>query len=371
LKIKAVLISVVFVICLAIVVFIRQSISGTFSIHHVDCYETDKDWSGFRFDNLVLTNDKSFIRIDSLDNPGFLESPATKTDFEFNEILLSWNCNTSISNGLYFVLSVSPDSINWYNFAYQKWGKDISGEIEIGNEQNEFAGIGTLHADIVKLDMAMKFYKFSLAIVCPENELLLLDRISVVYSNTKANLQEYNCYKLPAMNISPSTLALPFMSQHSLPDSISNKACSQVCLAMILNYHNRQYSPIEVAEISYDSYNEIYGNWLYNVQAAYMLGLQKTWVGRHSSFNEIAEEIYKGNPVAISISFENGYLFNAPYKQTKGHIIVVRGFDNDGNVLVNDPYGKTVSEGVNKYDIDELTEAWVSHGGIAYHLWPK
>ncbi|MCD6162051.1 MAG: C39 family peptidase [candidate division Zixibacteria bacterium] len=370
-KAKAVCISAAFIVCLALAVIIRQNASGNFSIHNVDCYEQGKDWGGFEFENLSLNHNKNKIQPDTLDYPGYLESPPVKTNFDFNEILLSWNCDITFSSGLYFIISVSDDSITWHDFAYQKWGKDVSSACKYSNASENIEGIGKLDTDIIRLNAPMKYYRFSLTCIGSNNDLLLLDRISVCYSNTKANLRQFTHSRHPSDDIKAIALSVPFVSQHSLPDSISGKACSQASIAMVLNYHSRGYSPLEVSELAYDSYNDIYGNWLYNIQAAYLLGLKNSWIGRHNSFNEIAAEIYSGKPVAISISFENGQLHNAPYTRTDGHIIVVRGFDGKGSVLVNDPYGRTVSDGISAYDIDELTAVWIGHGGVAYHLWPE
>ena len=99
--------------------------------------------------------------------------------------------------------------------------------------------------------------------------------------------------------------------------------------------------------------------------------MKKTWVGRHNSLSELVDEISDGKPVVINFAFEDEQLSGAPYSQTSGHIIVVRGFDGKGNVLVNDPAGRDISKGMNAYDIDELTAVWLGHGGVAYHLWPE
>jgi hypothetical protein len=140
---------------------------------------------------------------------------------------------------------------------------------------------------------------------------------------------------------------------------------------MVLNYQGCNCSHLEVSELVYDPNNEIYGNWLYNVQAAYMLGMKKAWVGRHNSFNELIPELLSGKPVVISIAFDYGKLLGPPISQTEGHLIVVRGFDKQCRVLVNDPAGHDVSDGISAYDLDELTAAWVGHGGVAYHIWPE
>ena len=122
-KIKAVLIFTAFVICIVLVVISRQAASGDFSIHRVVFFEKDNQWDGFKFNNMSLNQDSSRLLIVSPDQSGSFESPSVKTEFEFNEILLSWNCDIDMTGGLYFTLSVSPDNENWYELFYQKWGE--------------------------------------------------------------------------------------------------------------------------------------------------------------------------------------------------------------------------------------------------------
>jgi hypothetical protein len=47
-----------------------------------------------------------------------------------------------------------------------------------------------------------------------------------------------------------------------------------------------------------------------------------------------------GLPVIASIKVKPGELDGTPYPSTDGHLLVVRGFTADGDVIVNDPYGE-------------------------------
>jgi len=371
LKIKAVLVFAAFAFCLLLVIITRQATSDLLSIHHVDFFEFGSDWDNFKLNNITLNQDKNRLLLNTPDKPGHLESPSIEADFGFNEILLSWNCDIDRSGGLYFILSVSPDNENWYNFAYQQWGDISIDSLELENASEKIEGVGRLDTDIIKLNKPMRYYKFSTACFADNNDHFSLARISVCYTNTAAGIREYHVNKPPVEKVSRVALAVPYHSQHSLPDSIAEEGCSQTSVAMVLNYHGRDYSSLELSEYVYDSINNMYGNWLYNVQTAYQLGIKKTWIGRHNSFEEIAAELLDGKPVVISIAFEDGKLSGAPYSRTSGHLVVVRGFDGESKVIVNDPYGSDVSDGVNLYDIDELTAVWTEHGGAAYHIWPE
>jgi hypothetical protein len=373
LKTKAVIIIISFVICLIAVLAIRVWITPTKAIHQVKFYDNGSDWRGFQLTNASPSADSGNIII--AEDFATLISPNVKAKFPFNELLLCWNCYAGDSGGLSITIAVSADSQIWHEFAYQDWRTEskIGTSDEDSLPRKKIAGVGYVDTDIIKLDRPAKYYRFKISFFKTDSLPFYLDRISVCYSNTKANLCLYGEFdSMPVEDIPEVSLAVPFFSQGDLPDSISGKTCSPTSLTMVLNYHRHQYSALEVSAAVYDPFNDIYGNWPYNMEAAYLMGIAKTWIGRHNSFNEIADEINSGKPVIISIDVSPGKLTGAPYTTTAGagHLIVVRGFDGDGNVLVNDPAGDNPHEGIVAYDLSALTEIWVEHGGVAYHLWP-
>lgn len=373
-KIKTIIIIIAFVICLLLLLMIRQLTAGTFAIHQVDFYDNGPDWRDFHLTNIYPNKDSSRMLIAK--NDAMLISPVCKTRFPFNEIILCWNCFAGDSSGLAISIAVSSDSLRWYNFAYQDWRieSDIGAIDEDSLPRKKISGIGFVDIDVIKLEKPASFYRFNINFYHKDSLPFFLDRISICYSNTHANIRQHGTWDNHQMTDMPKVaLAVPFLSQKALPDSISDRTCSPTSLAMVLNYHNHQCSALEVSAAVYDPFAEIYGNWPYNMEAAYLMGLQKTWIGRHNSFNEIAAEINSGIPVIISIDVPPGKLANAPYPTTggAGHLIVIRGFDEKGNVLVNDPAGAIPQEGMLSYDLESLTEIWVECGGVAYHLWPE
>lgn len=373
-KSKTLIIFIAFLFFLILTVLIRQSAAGNFTIHQVRFFDNGLDWRDFHFENISVNGDSSRLLIDG--DSGRLISPVCKTDFPFNEMILSWNCYAGDSSGLAIFLSVSPDNVRWHDFVYQDWR--IESVIGLPEEdslpQKKIRGVGYVDIDIIKMEKPVRYYRFKIMFSHKDTLPFYLDRISVCYSNTSADIRQYGIWgKQPKKGLPNISLAVPFLSQKALPDSISDKTCSPTCLAMVLNYHNHQYSALETSAAVYDPFTEIYGNWPYNVQAAYLFGLQKTWIGRHNSFSEISDEINSGKPVIISIDVPPGKLPNAPYPTTggAGHLIVIRGFDDKGNILVNDPAGENPQEGMIAYDLQDLTEIWVENGGVAYHLWPE
>jgi hypothetical protein len=72
-----------------------------------------------------------------------------------------------------------------------------------------------------------------------------------------------------------------------------------------------------------------------------------------------------GVPVIASIRVRPGELDGAPYPKTDGHLLVVRGFTADGNVIVNDPYAEPGS--IRRvYQRAQFERVWQdgSHGAV-------
>jgi hypothetical protein len=72
-------------------------------------------------------------------------------------------------------------------------------------------------------------------------------------------------------------------------------------------------------------------------------------------------------PLALSIAWEENELPGSPLPRSDGHILVVRGFDRDGNVLVNDPALPDIAGVYPRVAFEML---WLRAGGIAYVVAP-
>ena len=100
------------------------------------------------------------------------------------------------------------------------------------------------------------------------------------------------------------------------------------------------------------------------MQAAQSFGVPG-YVVRYDSFAPVEEHVTAGRPVVLSIRFGEGELDGAPIDSTRGHLLVVVGFDGD-EVIVNDPAARAAAGVRRRYRRDQLASAWLDHSAVAY-----
>ncbi len=171
---------------------------------------------------------------------------------------------------------------------------------------------------------------------------------------------------------SQGRLGLPFKSQRTQRDELSGRLCSPTSVTMVVSAATRKPILVQTtAELAYDKSHDIYGNWPRNVQAAFDLGT-RGFVTRYSSWSQVERTLARGIPIIASIRVKPGELRNAPYPKTDGHLIVIEGLDENGDVLVLDPASPDEKTGTLTYLREDMTKVWFGGSdGTAYVLIPR
>ena len=157
--------------------------------------------------------------------------------------------------------------------------------------------------------------------------------------------------------------------------------CSPTSTSMVLGYYDAlppasAYSWVKpghvdpwvdhAARMTYDADYEGTGNWPFNTAYAAPLA-GHAFVTRLRSLREAELFIAAGIPLVASIAFGPGELTGAPISSTNGHLLVIVGFTDDGDVVVNDPAAASRSGVRRTYDRGEFEDAWVpASGGTVY-----
>jgi hypothetical protein len=116
------------------------------------------------------------------------------------------------------------------------------------------------------------------------------------------------------------------------------------------------------------------GNWPFNTAYAATRGDLRGFVTRLRSLAEAEQFIAAGIPLVVSVSFKKGELKGAGYG-TNGHLMVVVGFTESGDVVCNDPASHLIAGNDQVrvvYGREEFENVWVPHsGGIVYVIHPE
>ncbi len=167
-------------------------------------------------------------------------------------------------------------------------------------------------------------------------------------------------------------LDVPFRTQKVSDPNLSGQLCSPASTSMVTSYRGVEVRTEQMHPVVLDPWNNIFGNWPRNVQAAYSFGVPG-YLARFSKWEDVERMIANDQPLILSIKApERGVLRNTPYKATPGHLIVLTGFTPEGRVLINDPAVATPDRGLITVDRDELEAAWMrATGGLSYVLLPR
>ncbi|MEJ7707135.1 MAG: C39 family peptidase [Nocardioidaceae bacterium] len=203
--------------------------------------------------------------------------------------------------------------------------------------------------------------------------------------------------KLPAKSTSPqawgTVLDVPSYSQtvhlgeYPELNGGGEAWCSAASTAMVLSFWRRGPSPADCAWVdpayadpevdhaaagTFDSAYDGCGNWSFNVAYAARFGLV-AYVTRLRSLDEAEVFIQAGVPLVVSVSFGLEELTGAGYS-TQGHLLVLVGFTETGDVVVNDPASHLIASNDEvrvTYYRAEFERAWLpTSGGTAYVIHP-
>jgi len=120
----------------------------------------------------------------------------------------------------------------------------------------------------------------------------------------------------------------------------------------------------------YDYSYEGAGNWPFNTAYAGARGLD-AYVTRLRSLREAERYVKAGIPLAASVAYAAGELDGAPISSTNGHLMVIRGFTDHGDVIVNDPAAPSRRSVRRIYDRGQFENAWIpASGGVVYVMRP-
>ncbi len=141
--------------------------------------------------------------------------------------------------------------------------------------------------------------------------------------------------------------------------------CAPTAVSMVLSHAGRLPPGTDIpaaARATYDSAYDGTGNWSFDVAWAASLGA-RAFVTRLHDLRDAERLVDAGIPLVASVAHPDGALRGAPTRGTDGHLLVVRGFTAQGDVVVNDPAAPTGRSVRRTYARADLERAWLAGSG--------
>jgi Peptidase_C39 like family len=326
---------------------------------------------------------------------GTWTSPEWSTGFGFTELVSSWIAQTPAGSFIRVYMHADRGDgtfTKWYTMGIWASGDADIYRTSVGGQGDNdgFIAIDTFFAH----DHPMVGYQLQLELYRPVGSSATpsVTRISAVASDP-VNTKPY----LPSATTMTKTTVLPVPSysqeihagQYPQYDSGGEAWCSPTSTSMVVSYWGKGPSPADYAYVlndypgtpdpwvdyaarfTFDYHYNGAGNWPFNVAYAGSFGLDGEVTQLHS-LAEAEQFIKAGIPLVASIAFTSNKLDGFLFKSTAGHLLVIVGFDKEGNPIVNDPAATSDAAVQRTYDRAQFEQDWMTAtGGIVYVIHPS
>ena len=311
---------------------------------------------------------------------GSMTSPAYGTAIQFDTLVPSWEAMTPAGTWVELEVRVRSEGgwSPWFDLGV--WASEMGSvwRHSVDGQRSEAWEVSTDTLQSKGLAFA-DAYQYRLTLFTEQQDVSPSVRgISATVSDSSRHGENLG---VAGADLWGQELEVPARSQMVYPEG-GEVWCSPTSLSMVMAYWasengdpNLDQSVPVVAAGTYDYVYQGWGNWPFNTAYASTYGLQAT-VSRFSSLEQVEQWIAMGIPVVASIAWDNSsseqWLSGASLTSSDGHLLVIRGFDSSGNVVVNDPAGGDDTQVRHVYPRDEFARAWFwGSGGIAYLVHPR
>lgn len=293
-----------------------------------------------------------------------LESGGLKPGVLWNRMVASWNAATNLVVAVEVCPGLAGDG---RFFSFGRWTAQPatpSDRSSIGDQRDAGARMDT---DTLILAQPVEGFRVRIRLGGPKES---LKRLSLALSRSKEPSVEST--DRAAWD---RVLEVPILSQADHPEGVT-KWCSPACTAMLLSFWaDRERRPEwrrdipEVARGVFDPGWGGTGNWSFNMAYAGAVPGLNSAVARFRGLTDLEQWVASGAPAAVSLSYAQ-LQGKATAEPDDGHLVVVRGFTETGDVRINDP-------GVRRERVQKVipradfARAWAYSDRTVYLVWPE
>jgi hypothetical protein len=321
------------------------------------------------------------------DERGTWTSAQVRTPFAFDELVASWNATTPAGTWIDLQMRASGASrtTKWYTLAIWSSGDDTIRRTTVKRQDD---GDGRVNVDTFeKADGAPELTGYELRVTLHRaagNS--ATPAVALLAAVTSRATQ----HAIPSASSGVARdLDVPTLSQETHTghypeyDGGGEAWCSPTSTAMVLGFWKTGPTAADLAAFpgaghadgqvdhaaryTYDWSYEGAGNWPYNTAYAAGYGLEG-FITRLRSLTEAERFIEAGIPLIASI---NGVLPGFLFTSTSGHLLVIRGFAPNGDVITNDPAVRANPQARKVYPRADFERVWLGGStGTVYVIRP-
>ena len=278
----------------------------------------------------------------------------------FTELVPSWNARTGQEGGVSLEVRVGVgvgEWSRWYSFGRWSAGEDRRSATD---QKDAF---GEILTDLLRLKRPAQSFQYRVTLQGPGTELRLLA------FDTSLGARAPEAPSAVSPQAAGRVLEVPQRSQLLLGPG-GDAWCSPTSLSMILGFYGVNQDPRDIARGVHDWTYDGTGNWPFNTAYAAEQGFRAV-VTRLPDLRAAEPYLQRGIPLAVSLGWKRGELPGAALAASSGHLMVLVGFDAQGNPVLNDPAAPD-DRGVRRsYPRAAFEKLWLSHsGGLAYVITP-
>ncbi len=300
--------------------------------------------------NIVISNNEKYLVLENEQLSGIITFQAITLDHEFNRGLPSWNA-TSLSNSSSVQAEmrffVNDNWSNWVTVGFWNkllWSYGLT-SFSVGDVAIDYV---KLYSYVNTFQFRINFKRTSTVQASPQ-----LKQIAFFASDTEYPI---DITAITADNPSEIFIDTDHVYQYAVDDEIGSRICSPATTTMIIKSFGKDVDAYDFALKTLDPYWDLFGVWPRAVTHASEYGLKGS-VTRYRTWSDAFDVLQNGGRIAMSVGLP---LYS-------GHLIMLAGFDANGNPIVHDPAKSSgYAYTFNKYD---LSASWFNKGGISYTLY--
>lgn len=300
-----------------------------------------------------------------------LLSPELKSAADWNELVVSWNAKAPAGSYIKVEARALGQGYSTKFYIMGMWSPDDKAfpRVSVNRQRDAY---GTVNVDTLILHQAAGAVQIRLTFGRNAGRLPKLKFLGLSFCNTTIAPKV-----LPA-NREAWGKIIPVVerSQQSYPGG--NGWCSPTSVSMALAHwgsvSNRVDWNLDAPEVAagvFDhNFKKATGNWAFNTAFAGSLNGMRAYVTRFDDVSELEDWIAAGIPVIISARYDLLQDGRAP--DLNGHLTVCRGFTENGDLVINDPWTDLRQESVSHiYKRENVRRAWATSHNTVYLIYPE